>query len=134
MTSLKLWILLLTGTAFLAGSAGGVLAGHGLAPEPPRPRPYAAYEELLLARFEIADDRARALRAILELYHRDVEELRSRHMGELEPELLRAGATCRDRIQRYVLTESQRAALADVGVQGMDAFPLSLPPAAPGRN
>ena len=82
------------------------------------PRPYAAYEELLVERFEITEDRARALRAILELYHRDLEELKSRHMNELEPDLLRAGTTCRDRIQRYVLTESQRSALADAGFEG----------------
>lgn len=118
MTSIKLWILLLTGTAFLAGSAGGVLAGQRIAPEAPEARPYAAYEALLVERFGITDDRARALRAILELYHRDLEELKSRHMNELEPDLLRAGTTCRDRIQRYVLTESQRSALADAGFVG----------------
>lgn len=110
MSSTRLWILLLALTSFLAGSAGGLLAGTRLAPPAPERGPFSDYAALLVARFDLEPDRERRLRAVLELYHRDLEELKSRHVAEAEPELIRLGEACRQRIRDYVLPSEQQAA------------------------
>lgn len=111
MSSVRLWILLLALTSFLAGSAGGVLAGSRLASNAPDRGAFADYATLLVETYDLSPDRTRRLRAVLDLYHSDLEELKSRHIGEAEPELIRLGETCRQRIRDYVLTdEAGRAA------------------------
>ncbi len=108
MSSARLWILILALTSFLAGAAGGVLGARRFAPPAPDPGPFADYWELMVETYDLPPDRARNLRAILSLYHDDLEELKSRQVESLEPELVRIGLTCRRRISDRVLTEAQR--------------------------
>jgi hypothetical protein len=118
MSSPRLWILLLALTSFLAGSAGGLLAGTRLAPPVIERGPFADYATLLVSRFDLPPDRERRLRAVLELYHRDLEELKSRHVAEAEPELIRLGEVCRQRIRDYVLPAGQQAVFDGPGSPG----------------
>ena len=113
MNSVRLWILLLALTSFLAGSAGGLLAGSRLASPIPDRGAFADYSALLVESYDLPPDRARRLRAVLDLYHNDLEELKSRHIGEAEPELIRLGETCRQRIRDYVLTNDAHRAAFD---------------------
>ena len=109
MSSTRLWILLLALTSFLAGSAGGLLAGMRLARPAPERGAFSDYAALLVERFDLERDRERRLKAVLELYHRDREELKSRHVAEAEPELIRLGETCRQLIRDYVLPPEHQA-------------------------
>jgi len=109
MSSARLWILLLALTSFLAGSAGGLLAGMRLARPAPERGAFSDYAALLVERFDLERDRERRLKAVLELYHRDLEELKSRHVAEAEPELIRLGEACRQRIRDYVLPPESQA-------------------------
>ena len=119
MSSVRLWILILALTSFLAGTAGGVLGARRLTPPAPERGPFADYAELLVEAHDLPRDRARNLRVILALYHDDLEELKSRQVESLEPEIVRAGLTCRRRISEFVLTEAQRTRF-----DGAEALPL----------
>lgn len=111
MNQIRLWIAVLAVTSALAGLAAGVLTGLSLHPPQPSTRPFADYEARLVAQFDLDDEpiRVEALRAFLENYHRDVEELESRHMELIEPELERLGRTCRQLIRDRVLPPGRRA-------------------------
>jgi hypothetical protein len=108
MNSVRLWILLLALTSFLAGLAGGLLAGRHFAPADQHRGHFADYAALLIETYDLPDDRARRLRAILDLYYLDLEELKSTHIAQGEPELIRLGETCRQRVRDYVMTDDDR--------------------------
>jgi hypothetical protein len=110
MSSTRLWIVLLAVTSFLAGLAGGILTGTRIAPRSVERGPYDDYAEMLVRSYDVAPERERHLRAFLEQYHRDLEELKARHVAGAEAELVRLGEICRQRIREYVLTEEGRAA------------------------
>jgi hypothetical protein len=134
MSSTRLWILLLALTSFLAGAAGGLLAGSRLAPPPAEAGPFSDYAALLVARFDLEPDRERRLKAVLELYHRDLEELKSRHVAEAEPELIRLGESCRQRIRDYVLPPGQQSVFdQEGGLSSPDESVSWAAPSAPGR-
>jgi hypothetical protein len=108
MRSTRFWIVLLAATCFLAGLAGGVLAGVRVAPKTVERGPFDDYAAILVQAYDVPPDRERHLRAFLERYHRDLEELKARHVAGAESELIRLGETCRQRIRDYVLTEADR--------------------------
>ncbi|MDF1799908.1 MAG: hypothetical protein P1V81_12080 [Planctomycetota bacterium] len=108
MASHKLWVLILALVSALAGFTGGQLVQP---PEPPQPERalFAGYADRLAADFDLSPDRERALRLLLMGYERKLEELKTRHLAELEPELVRLGDTYRDYIRDKVLPEDRRA-------------------------
>jgi len=108
MTGPRTWIAVLAGVSFLAGLAGGILVGPGLAPAQEVTRPFSDYERLLVDRFALEDDQVRALRAVLDRYHRDLQDLRADSSDETEVDRIRLGRLCRDRIKTYVLAEGVR--------------------------
>lgn len=108
---LRLWILALMTTCFLGGLAGGVLVSFRVRPAQTDPAgPFADYEALLVREFELdsSPTRLRGLRAVLQRYHQDVEDVRARTLAAVEPELRQLGATCNDRIRDRVLRPDQR--------------------------
>jgi hypothetical protein len=119
MNSARLWIVLLALTSFCAGTAAGVLAGVRLAPEDSSGGAFPDYSRQLTRRYGLDEDSQRRLRAILELYRRDLEDLKSRSVAAAEPELIRLGEACRQRIRDYVLPEDEKSAFDEAdGLQG----------------
>jgi len=106
--SLRAWILGLAGTSFLAGVAAGLLLGANLQPPPAERGAYSDYEALLVRDFELSPLRHRALRGILDRYHREVENVKSRNLEESEGELADLGLTYRRWIRDKVLSPDQR--------------------------
>jgi hypothetical protein len=131
MSSTRLWILVLALTSFLAGSAAGLILGTRLAPPAAERGPFADYAALLVARYDLEPDRTLRLRAVLELYHRDLEELKARHVTEAEPDLIRLGEACRQRIRDYVLPPEHQAAFGAEATPPKPDDSLSLADPAP---
>ena len=102
MNSERLWIVILAVVSFLAGLAGGVLAARHLAPVPEAGTD-SAYVRRFVEHFDLDAARTRDLAFVLEDYAKRVEDLKARHAADLEPELVEAGETCRERIRIYVL-------------------------------
>ena len=98
----RVWIAILALTSFLSGSAGGFLYSLHQNPEE-RPGAYSAYEERLVSTFQIDEERALWLRGILDRYDEEIEDLKARHVRDLEPELVALGETCRKRIRSWVI-------------------------------
>ena len=104
----RLWTLLLVITTFLSGLAAGLLlAPRVLGPAEP-PGPFAAYQAELVRAFDLRPKEARGLRAVLDNYHREIEQLKSRQLEPVQDELARLGLECRDRIRTHVLPPNRR--------------------------
>ena len=102
------WVLCAVALFFLCGGSLGLLVGLRLNPPPREPRPLADYEALLTREFELSDVRVEGLHAVLDRYHRDVEDAKSRHMAELRDEIAELGRTCSRRIRDKVLPPARR--------------------------
>lgn len=114
MTSLRLWVAILTLTAFLAGLAcGPFLVRRFVEPVRAAEGPFVEYERQLASTFELAPERVEPLRAILDQYRRDIESIKDRHLADymsaMEPELAELGRKCREQIRDRVLPEARRA-------------------------
>jgi hypothetical protein len=112
VTSVRLWILILSLVSFASGTAIGLLMG-GLREPKVDPGPFADYERMLVAEFALSQERGRALRGILQKYHQDVEDLEAEHMNEYMSAIRRDLQELADRyetlIREHVLPERQRA-------------------------
>lgn len=115
MTSVRLWIVVLVGTSFLAGLACGPLLARRAAPEPrsARAAPFIDYERALVERFELSPERREALRALLASYERELERIKDSHMADymsaMEPELSAKGAEYSSYVRDRVLPAERRA-------------------------
>jgi hypothetical protein len=109
MSGLRPWLLLLAGTCFLTGVAAGVLVARRLAPPPPEEGAFADYRAMLVQRFELSEDRALGLRLILDRYHQEIEDLKTRQLEAADEELVRIGRRYEDWIRERVLPPEQRA-------------------------
>ena len=107
MSSERLWIVILACVAFLAGVAGGVLIAPGKRTAP-EPSPFASYHALLSQTFDLSDGQERDLRHILDRYPRGIDELITRHIRELEPELIKLGTKYNNLIRTYVVPASEK--------------------------
>lgn len=103
------WVLCAAGLFFLCGGSLGLLVGLRLNPPPREPRPFADYETLLTREFELDGLRVEGLHAVLDRYHRDVEDAKSRHMAELRDEIAELGRTATRRIRDKVLPPERQA-------------------------
>ena len=113
MSNLRLWVVILTLVAFIAGGATGWLfAAGGNRPQTPR-GPFSEYEEKFVETFHLSAERAQLLRVVLASYAKDVAEIKDRHMADItigmEPELAEKGRYYRDLIHDKVLPENKRA-------------------------
>jgi len=104
----RLWIVILALVSFLGGGAAGLLGADGLKGPPETKGAFSHYEELLSSTFDLDPEKRRELRWVLNRYERDLEDLKARHLSELEPELIKIGALCRDQIVKYVLGDEHR--------------------------
>ena len=102
LASERLWVLVLAATTFLAGAAGGVLFGVGLHEDEPA-GPLAAYRVRMAETFSLDEVGVDRLEEILAVYDQEIEALKARQLRALEPELIVAGETARERIRRYVI-------------------------------
>ena len=121
----RLWVCHLTGVSFLAGTAAGILWTLDRAPLREAP-PFHGYEERLSRAFDLDPEQRLDLRTILNLYHAGVEELKVRQMGGVEPDLVKLGLTCRDRIKKWVLRPDERARFDE-----LSGARASEPPSSP---
>lgn len=114
MTNLRIWVVILTLTAFLAGLAcGPFVSRRFLEPAPAAADgPFAEYERLMAQTFHLPPERAEPLRALLDQYRRDIESIKDRHLADymsaMEPELSELGRKYRELIRDRVLPEAQR--------------------------
>ncbi len=123
MSSERLWIVLLALTSFFAGLAGGLLLSmHRFSAE--TTGTFSEYEKQLTEEFGLTPERTQRLHHILNAYDTDLEALKARHVRDLEPQLVKLGETCRERIRRLVVPEESRADF-DGQVDGVEL--LSLP-------
>ena len=112
MNSLRLWAVILTLVAFIAGGATGwLLAAGGNRPLPAR-GPFSDYQQKLVETFQLSDARAQLLRVVLANYEKDIAEIKDRHMADItsgmEPELSEKGRYYGDLIHDKVLPENRR--------------------------
>jgi hypothetical protein len=112
VTSLRLWILVLTLVSAAGGFAAGLLVyGSRHAPQEPE-RPFQDYERLLVERFELSPERQRLFQAVLAGYNDELDAVKDRwvaeSMSQMEPELSRIAGTYRARIRNHVLPEDRR--------------------------
>jgi hypothetical protein len=77
VSSTRLWILALTGVAFLAGTASGILLERTQNPAPEIP--FQDYRDRIVARYELEPLRARALDLLLVDYQRKLDEVEARY-------------------------------------------------------
>jgi hypothetical protein len=128
MESERLWALLLAVVCFLAGAAAGILfalsAGIDRRVEA---GPFAAYEALLVQRFDLDGTRRQDLHYFLDSYHGEVENLKARKVRALEPELIQAGQTCLSRIRRYVIPREKLGEFDALCVGVAPSLDLSSP-------
>ena len=106
MNSERTWIVILAAVCFLAGAAGGILWASSLQPAPDH-GPYGDYISRCIDTFDLDAREARDLRYVLERYNSDVDELKAQYVREMEPELVKLGQVCRERIRKYVLPADQ---------------------------
>jgi hypothetical protein len=123
MSSERLWVLILVLVTFLAGFAGGLLYAERLAPAQER-GPYADYVASMRSAFDLSPEATRDLRYLMASYHRDVEDLKARHVRDMDPELVRLGQVCRERIEKYVLPAERREEFRRLAA-GLSAFPAT---------
>jgi hypothetical protein len=113
--NLRFWVLVLVFTSFAVGLASGTGLAVLFRQPAPDSRPFADYERMLVARFDLPPERARVLRVILASYHQEIEEIKDRHMADytsaMEPELLEKGRKYRSLILSRVIPQSQRSEL-----------------------
>ena len=108
MSSERLWVVILALVSLLAGLALGWLTALQLAPVR-EIGPESFFERRFREQFGLDDLRARDLAFVLESYRKEVEDLKARHVAELEPELIALGERCREQIRTYVLPEGRVA-------------------------
>jgi hypothetical protein len=108
MNSERLWVVILSLVSCLAGLALGWVTA--LEFDPVREiGPESAFEHRFREEFGLDETRARDLAFVLDSYRKDVEDLKARHVVELEPELIALGQRCREQIRTYVLPEDRVA-------------------------
>jgi hypothetical protein len=114
VTSMRLWVALLTLTTFLAGLACGTLLSAWLVPPrtAPDPGPFHDYERMLVDTFKLPPERQVPLHALLVEYEHQVERNKDKHMADymsaMESELSDHGIKLREQIRDRVLPEAQR--------------------------
>lgn len=105
----RAWILCLAGLCFLAGYATGVLGERrGADRAASSEGAFAAYRERLVRDFGLSAERERWLGMLLESYQQQLEELESRGLSDLQPEVVELGDRYDGWIRERVIPASHR--------------------------
>lgn len=112
MSGLRLWLLLLTVVAFLAGFGTGLYTSERSHRDERLDSAFGPFERAFVQEFDLDPERQRLLAQLLDHYNRELEAIHSRyrplnHM-EMEPELARAGLEYRALLRDRLLPESKR--------------------------
>jgi hypothetical protein len=112
MKRLHFWIILLAVVSSLAGFAAGELRHAGK--QAPTGGLFQHYSDRMAKEFNLSPERERLLLGVLDRYERDLEDLKTRHLLILEPELVALGDTYRDLIRGNVLPKDERRAFDEL--------------------
>jgi hypothetical protein len=112
MKLLHFWTILLCLVSGLAGFAAGELR-NASAVETSGGR-FKLYSDRMTVEFDLSPKREGHLRSLVELYERELEDLKSTHLSTLEPKLVKLGNTYRGRIRNYVLPPDKRRAFDEL--------------------
>ncbi len=112
MSGTRLWLLLLTGVAFLAGFGSGMYASERSHRASQLDGAFGDFERAFVQEFDLDPERQRLLARLLDHYNRETEAILERyasenHMG-MEPDLARAGLEYRATVRDRLLPEPQR--------------------------
>lgn len=113
MKDLRLWIIVLAASFFLAGTATGLLMGERRRGEERSTKPFADYVDLLTDHFQLEPKRRALLEEIMRIYAEDIEKTQRLHEEALAPQLVEDlelyGKRCRERIRNQLLDADERA-------------------------
>lgn len=109
---MRLWLLLLTAVAFLAGFGSGMYASERTHRASQLDGAFGDYERAFVQEFNLDPERQRLLARLLDHYNSEAEAIRDRYAAEnhmeMEPELARAGLEYRALLRDRLLPESER--------------------------
>ncbi len=112
MTQTRLWILLLTLVAFLAGTGSGLFLAERGARQERLQTEFGEFERAFVSEFSLDPDRQRLLAGLLDHYNREKQQIKdhyaSLNLQEMEPDLRRVGLEYRSHLRDRLLPESQR--------------------------
>lgn len=112
MSQTRLWILLLTGVAFMAGIGTGILVQERAHRKSLVESAFGDFERAFTDQFELDLEGQRLLAGYLGHYNRETEEILERyaaeHHREMEPELRKAGLEYRERLRERVLLDHKQ--------------------------
>jgi hypothetical protein len=116
MSNLRLWILLLSCTAFGAGLGVGWFASNRIrsnAEVGAESGPFAGFQREFARTFKISKERERLLGELLESYQREMDGLEEAQLengrADLEKQLIKLGLTYQELIRNSVLPPDQRS-------------------------
>ena len=113
MRNERLWVLILALVCLLCGGGAGYLVSELRRPAEVARGPFADYERLLVERFDLGQERADLLHALLQHYANEIDGIRNQYtassLSAMEPELREQGVTFRNLIRERVLPEGRRA-------------------------
>ena len=123
MNEPRTWITVLTGTAFLAGLAAGLLISAVQVDEFGSGGNFGGYRQRLVQQFNLSPERSELLGALLANYEHDLARVRdqqtARSMETMEPELRELGSRYWDLIQDHVIPTSSLSEFNDFAEQNL---------------
>lgn len=125
MNSERTWLALLILTVFAAGAATGLLISFRVRPAHASD-PFHAYQERMIATFDLDEERQENLRWILHHYQAKVDALKERNLAALDGELVQIGRDHRELIRSKVVPERH--------LREFDLWVGGLPVLAPGAK
>jgi len=109
----RTWITVLTGTAFLAGLAAGLLISAVQVDEFGSGGNFGGYRQRLVQQFSLSPERSELLGAVLVNYEQDLARVRdqqtARSMETMEPELRQLGSRYWTLIRDHVIPTNSRS-------------------------
>lgn len=113
MNNVRLWIVILAATCFLAGFSAGLATSRPPAAPDRSDEPFHDYRTAFVRQFALDAERERLFAELLRNYQRDLDASRERVLAasrsELEPELAELGLQYRRLIRDHVLPPARRA-------------------------
>jgi hypothetical protein len=112
VSSTRLWVLILTAVAFLAGTGMGLVMAERAQRQAQVRSTSGEFERAFVQRFQLDPERQRLLAGLLDHYNRETQAIQSRYAAEyhmkMEPELRAAGLEYRALLRDQLLPEEQR--------------------------
>jgi hypothetical protein len=112
LNSVRLWVVLLAATSFLAGLSAGMALSRPAPTVERSDEPFHDYRVALTREFELDAERSRLFGELLRNYQRDLDASRERVLAasrsQLEPELAELGLRYRQLIRDHVVPPVRR--------------------------